>query len=99
MQNSDLAKYTRYSEDSLRAVQAELLDCAKRAPNSSLKAVYRKSASHDACSRMPMSMSIAHDLNCRQIRISQSSLSRTALSWFSHAKVSEVALLPLPDAL
>ena len=44
MQNSDLAKYTRYSEDSLRAVQAELLDCAKRAPNSSLKAVFRKSA-------------------------------------------------------
>jgi len=58
--NSDLAKYTRYSEDSLRAVQAELLDCAKRAPNSSLKAVFRK---------------------------------------FSHAKFSEVALLPLPDAL
>jgi hypothetical protein len=60
LQNADLAKYTRYSEDSLRPLKAELLDCALRAPNSSLKAVHRK---------------------------------------FSHAKFSEVASLPLPDAL
>jgi hypothetical protein len=42
LQSPDLAKYTRYNEESLRAIKAELLDCALRAPNSSLKAVHRK---------------------------------------------------------
>ena len=42
-QTAELQKYSQYSEQTLQPVSTELLEVAKRAPHSSLKAVHRKS--------------------------------------------------------
>jgi cyclin B len=41
----ELSKHARYSEEQLQPIQHELLEFARHAPNSSLKAVYRKYSS------------------------------------------------------
>lgn len=43
LQSPELSKHARYSEEQLQPIQHELLEFARHAPNSSLKAVYRKS--------------------------------------------------------
>jgi len=40
--SAELTKHSRYSEEQLQPIQHELLEFARHAPNSSLKAVYRK---------------------------------------------------------